>query len=171
MAKAKKEKPVVEEAKIEVHETPETITPTVEETLPIVEEPIIEVTESTVTKDDVDEWATQIKEARAVTNTEIEEDLSMEQKIVEFVDSRDGNVKLNDFLKSLFGVPQHNEPPKWLMQGNSRLLRKVIDGLVKEGKIIIENDNHLRLGQFYYTDNSPVTQHHSLNTLNIIAKK
>lgn len=165
MAKAKK---VVEEIKTEV---PETITPIVEETLPVVEEPVFEVKESTITKEDINEMTEQIKEARKQTNEEIQEELSMDQKIVQFVDSMDSDVKLNDFLKSLFPI-KSNEPPRWQLQGNSRKLRGLLEDMVNKGQIVILNNTHRRLGDCYYPDNTTgKAEHYNLNTMPIVAKK
>lgn len=100
------------------------------------------------------------------------EDLSMEKKILNFIDSREGDIKMNDFLKSLFGVPKLNEPPKWLNQGENKILRVTLDKMKKDGLINIQNDSHLLLGTFYYPDSATgKTHYHNLNTVHIVAKK
>jgi len=101
-----------------------------------------------------------------------EPELSMEQKILNFIDSRGtGKIILNDFLKSLFGVPKLNEPHVYLRQGSSRMLRATLIKLQSEGKINIENNRHMRLGQSYYSNNEPETKYYNLNTVQLVAVK
>ena len=53
------------------------------------------------------------------------EELSDEQKILNFMDTRgiSGDIRLNDFLKSLFPIPKLNEPPVWTQQNTSKYLK------------------------------------------------
>ena len=177
MAKAKKQKPV-EEQKIEVPEQPTSLTEPVTET-PIeetkVEEPVIEEkTEEVIIPETVFEKepiATAELELPSHT-IEVKGEQTMEEKIVAFLDSREGtDIKLNDFLKSLFGVPKFNEPPNWLSQGASKQLRVLLGDMQTKGLISISNNMHTKLGTFYYEGNSPVTLYHSLNTVPLVAKK
>lgn len=113
----------------------------------------------------------ETKPIKLTGNSHLE--LSMEQKIVNFIDSRDGtDIKMNDFLKSLFGTPKYNEPPQWATQSANKVLKGVLDKMVKGRMITIQNDSHLRLGSFYYPDTTTMkTEYHSLNTIQIVAKK
>lgn len=100
------------------------------------------------------------------------EDLSIGQKITNFIDSRDGDIKLNDFLKSLFPLPKNGEPPVWLQQGANRTLRGTLEGMRQRGEINILNNAHMKLGECYWPDSKTGrTEHYNLNTLPIIAKK
>ena len=99
-------------------------------------------------------------------------ELSLEEKIKVFIDSReDGDIVMNDFLKSLYGVQKYNEPPKWASQPCSKELRGVLVKMQNEGSINIQGHTHLRLGQFYYKGDSPITQYNNLNTVVLVAKK
>lgn len=134
------------------------LVPIPEKTEPVIETPIME--EKLVEPDKV------------VYTEPINDERSMEEKIVAFLDSREGSdIKLNDFLKSLFGVPKFNEPPNWLSQGASKQLRVLLGDMQTKGLISISNNMHTKLGTFYYGGNSPVTLYHSLNTVPLVAKK
>lgn len=140
------------------------------ETTEIVEEQIIEETPTSITKPVVEEIIPEpVKEEPAplVVNTE---EKSMEEKIVEFLDSREGDVKMNDFLKSLYPVPQFNHPPKYLEQGTSKYLKMILEKMQSEGKITIVNNLHRRLGEHWY-DQDGRTQRYNLSTMQIVAKK
>ena len=161
MAKSKKVKPE------------EVVEPTITEVESIVEQ---EPVPPSVTLDEVE----QVKEEVIVPQAPQEpeqtvtvEELSDEQKILNFMDTRgiSGDIRLNDFLKSLFPLPKLNEPPAWTQQNSSKYLKGLLDKMVREGKLVISGNTHLKLGQFYYHGDSPQTKHHTLNTVNIVAKK
>lgn len=171
--------PVIEKTTVE--EQPTSLTePVVEE--PIVETPIAEEevilqnvsTEFSVPKEELVIKPTE-KEGESIISLKrdiVNDERSMEQKITDFLDSREGSdIKLNDFLKSLFGVPKFNEPPNWLSQGASKQLRVLLGDMQTKGLISISNNMHTKLGTFYYDGNSPVTLYHSLNTVPLVAKK
>lgn len=100
------------------------------------------------------------------------DDRSIEEKVTEFLDSRgNGEIKMNDFLKSLYGVPKFGEPPLWSTQGVSKALRATLDKMQKDGLITIQNNNHMKLATFYYPDNTAVTNYHNLNSVQIVAIK
>jgi hypothetical protein len=179
MAKAKKVKEVIEEPKVEL--PIETIIETP------VEEPIVGDEPPSVTLDEVkqvekdvvqteevfipviEKAIEQIKEAKVVSN----EELTNEEKLLRFLESRDkGEIKLNDFLKSLYGVPKYNEPALWLKQSSSKEIRNMLDKLNKQGDYQVVNGNHLRLGAFYYPDTTTMkTEYHNLNTVPISVVK
>lgn len=100
------------------------------------------------------------------------EELTIEQKITNYLNDKEGELKINDFLKSLFGVPKFNEPAQWLLQGNSKYLRSVLESMQASGYITIKDNRHRLLGQFYYPDTATgKQQHYNLNTIEIIVKK
>lgn len=109
----------------------------------------------------------QIKEARAATNEEI----SIEQKITNYLNDKEGELRINDFLKSLFGLPKFNEPAQWLLQGNSKYLRSVLEGMQTKGDITIKDNRHRMLGQSHYEPITGKQLHHTLNTVDIVVKK
>lgn len=100
------------------------------------------------------------------------EELSMEQKIINFMEDKSGEVRLNDFLKSLFGLPKPYEPAQWLNQGANRLLRATLEKLSKDGLLTIKDNAHMKLGSFYYPDSTTgKTEYHNLNTVKVFATK
>lgn len=102
----------------------------------------------------------------------ISKNAPMDEKIKNYIKSRGtkGDIKLNDFLKSLFPLPQFNEPPVWQLQHNSRVLRNLLEDMQNKGDIFIVENRHRQLGDHYYKSDTPVTQYHTLNSLEIIAK-
>lgn len=103
----------------------------------------------------------------------IKEDLSMEEKIINFIDSREfGGIRINDFLKSLYPIQKGNTPPIWLQQAKSKELRVLLDKMQDEGKISIINNKHKLLGTHYYPDTTTMkTHYHNLNTVILEVKK
>lgn len=95
-----------------------------------------------------------------------------EERITEFLDSREGGeIKMNDFLKSLYPVPMYGVPPEYLSQGSSRYLRKVLEDLQAAGKVTVLNNAHRRLGEHYYNDGTGVAAKHNISTIQIVVKK
>lgn len=187
MAKAtkpKKEKVVLEETKVELPQEPIIETPEVVDEPPSVtldevkevEEPVIEKK-----KEEVGITATIVEEpikAEVVVEKVVYpiskplDDTPMDQKIINFVESRDGEIKMNDFLKSLYGVPKFGEPATWLSQRASKELRAILSKLSNEGFISIVSNAHMKLGTFYYPDSTTgKTAYHNLNTVSIICVK
>ena len=167
MAKAAKPK------KVKV-ENPPTITEPIEEVIEeTVEEIIPEVVIEEKEEEPVIEIPEPIKEVVIEKVVDLSVELSLEQRIINFIDSRDaGEIKMNDFLKSLFGVPKIGELPTWLNQGASRKIRQLLDDMVKNSQIIIQGNSHLRLGTFYYPDSSTgKTAYRNLSDVNIVVKK
>ena len=84
---------------------------------------------------------------------------------------KEGELRINDFLKSLFGLPKFNEPAQWLLQGNSKYLRSVLEGMQTKGDITIKDNRHRMLGQSHYEPITGKQLHHTLNTVDIVVKK
>ena len=164
--KVKETGTVVETPKEEVVETPVAETPDESTVEKAPTEPVVEETK-------VEEPVVEKKEEKPVVVTPVPEtELSMEQKILNFLEDKTGEVRMNDFLKSLFGVPMYNEPPKWANQGASKLMRSTLQNLVQNHSVSILNDLHMRLGTFYYPDSTTgKTEYHNLNTVSIIVRK
>lgn len=102
---------------------------------------------------------------------EMDTKLPFEQRIVAFLENRKTGdfIKLNDFLKFLYPQPEKNAPPLWMNQSTSKSLKVLLDKMQTAGKIIISNNQHRRLGTFFYSD-SPVTQYYNIGNLIIEAK-
>lgn len=184
MAKASKQKKIknqVEEKVEPVINQPVEITPTVEETPPpeIGDEP------PAVTLDEVKEVETpkeepvveQPKEEAIQYQTGVKptfaipDDAPMDEKIIMFLESRDGEIRMNDFLKSLFDVPKFGEPPLWMNKGENKRLSLILQDIQGKGYCTFISNSHLKLGQFYHDGEDQRTKHHNLGTVNIIAKK
>lgn len=95
------------------------------------------------------------------------EELSMKDSIVKFLQSRQGEfVKINDFIKSLYPLPKFNEPPKYLQQGETKVIKQVLLELQSAALIKIEGNMHTLLGTMYYPDTTTMkTQYHNLNSV------
>lgn len=159
MAKAVKSKKS-EETLVE-----EVVIPT--ETNPTVTEPeVLEVTPEPV-KEEVPVFVAPIVKSVTPSN-----DLSMEDNIIKFVEENPLNrFKLNEFLKSAYGVQKWNEPPKWEAQIEGKLLGQLLDKLQKQGYFTIESGKHLLLGKPYYTVPDQRQLHYTLNNVEIFVKK
>lgn len=181
---AKSTKPKAEKQKKETALTEPVIEETKQEE--VITEPNIEVNEEvsdnsdTIIEEKVDtpepvfEETPMVSEKIEVVNSNVSvlgAELTMEEKIVNFIENRNGEIKLNDFLKSLYGVPKFNEPPVFLRQGVNRQLRAILDNMQKSGLINIEGNRHLRLGNAYYENSDPKTKYHNLNTVPLVVKK
>lgn len=100
------------------------------------------------------------------------EELSMGERILNFIDSRnDGEIKLNDFLKSLYPLPKLGEPALYLRQDKAKELKGALTGLEKGGKVTFVGNGHTKLGKFYYEGNDTVTKYHNILTTQIVVKK
>lgn len=111
-----------------------------------------------------------VKPVEQPTPVVISDDLTMEQKLVKFLESRPGGfVKVNDFLKSLFPPPKiMNQPPEWTKQGASKRLRVMLDNMQSHGLLRVKDNRHSRLGTNYYPDDTTMkAEYHNLNTVTI----
>ncbi len=63
-----------------------------------------------------------------------------------------GEIKMNDFLKSLFQIQAFPELPIWANQTSSKEIRILLDKMQSEGKLEVLNNTHIRLGKVYYPD-------------------
>lgn len=149
-----KVEPIAEVKAVEVEKVIEPLTPVVEE----VEKPII-----------VEEVKAEV--AQPIIASQDESELTIEEKIVKFVNSRDGEIKLNSFLKSLYPRPAFNEPEIYLRQGESKAIKQTIQKLIDRNEFAVKGDTHKLLGSFYYTDGDTKTKYHNINTLDIIVNK
>lgn len=113
-----------------------------------------------------------LDKGKVYTKSTTDEELSMEQRIINFIETRSGEIRLNEFLKSLFPIPTNGEPSQCLQQGTSRMLRSLLEDMQAKSQIVISENRHRLLGQSYYPDSSTGKQeHYNLNTLILTVKK
>lgn len=190
MAKSTKPKKIKEQ----VEEKVEPVIEQPEEQIPIVEEtPIPEIGEEppSTTLDEVKEAEVpkeeEAEEPKGIVYTKNEDyekvynfshgkleevqDVPMDEKIIKFLESREGEIRMNDFLKSLFDVPKFGEPPLWMNKGENKRLSLILQDIQGKGYCTFISNSHLKLGQFYHDGEDQRTKHHNLGTVNIIAKK
>jgi len=177
MAKATRTKKVdvVEEPQVaQMAQTPDSLAEIVE-TPKIGDEPPSVTLEEVKEVEKVEEKKSEVPEPIKVVepiNTVFDDNLTIEQKIENFLEGKNGFVRANDFLKSVFGIPKFNEPPKWLNQGSSKLLKKTLDSMVANKTIVVQDNKHRLLGQPYYPDSTTgKQQHRNLNNVEIYLKK
>jgi len=98
--------------------------------------------------------------------------IPIEDKIVSFLRSRDTNgfVVLNEFLKTLYPAPLLGAPPEWAKQIASKKLKNTLNAMHEKGEIFINNEQHKKLGTFFYEKDNPVTQYYNIGNLQIEAK-
>lgn len=181
--KTKKEKtviePIIEETKIE---TPiesvieKEVKPDIGDTPPSVTlDEVKEVKEPESAKPIISEIAplyTPEQAKEIVEKWEGKQELSNEQKILNYIEDKSGEIRLNEFLKSLFPMPKNGEPFQWLQQGISRTLRGMLETMQANNQLTIVDNKHRLLGQSYYPDSTTgKQQHHNLNTVIISVKK
>lgn len=141
--------PIIEETKELIIEQPK-------EVEPVIDTPVIE--------------EAKVEEPKAIET--VTEDLSIEQKILDFIKSReDGVIRMNEFLKSLYGIPKVNEPATWLQKGESKSLRYTLEKMQADGLIKMANDNYKQLGQFYHAGEQQETKHYNLSDTEILVQK
>lgn len=97
-------------------------------------------------------------------------ELSIEDRIINFLEGKKDYVKMNDFLKSLYPIPTMQNPAAWMQQATSKTLRGLLDSMVKEGALTIAGDTHLQLGKPYYHGDDQRQAHYNLSSLEIWAK-
>ena len=94
---------------------------------------------------------------------------TLEDKILDFVESRTTpEVRLNEFLKSLYGVPQGGKQ-KHEHITELRYLRSVLAGL--DGKLSFTSRQFLTLGNTRYEGVEMKAKKITLNDINIVVKK
>lgn len=148
----------------------------------IIEQPKLGDTPSSVTLDEVkqvkEEPVVELKIPETVTidNVPIKVevvDISMEQQVINFIESRsEGEIKMNDFLKSLFGVAKVGEPPLWQNQGATKQIKVLLDKLHNAGEIEVCGNAHLKLGTTYYPDTTTMrAAQYDLGSVPVFCKK
>lgn len=137
-----------------------------------VEQPVIDIVQEEIKNEPVEEVNPIIPIVIKKVEEPIVENLSFEDRIVKFLESRNGGfVKVNDFLKSLYPLVKFNEPALYLNQGESKKLRVLLSAMQSNGKLQILNNQHLKLGAFHYPDPTTMkTEYYNLSNVSIEAK-
>lgn len=159
MAKAKKETSNIAETDIPQPESQAESNRTVAEATTDV--PIVE-------PEKIKEPVVEVKEPSKM----IDPKASHEDRIMSFLESRGNStfVRLNDFLKSLYPLPQPNQKPEWVQQHVAKALKGTLSKLATSGQIIFKDDSYLQLGKNYYHDGNPETKYRDLSSVLIEAK-
>lgn len=113
------------------------------------------------------------KEEKPQYKPELDPKKSKEERILAFIEAKgDGEwVKLNDFLKCLYPMPNISQPAMWLSKGENKTLGGLLNRMVLDDKISIQGGNHLKLGRPFFAPNSPIAEFYSISNTPILAKK
>ena len=97
-------------------------------------------------------------------------EVPMEEAILTFVESRNTpEVRLNEFLKSLYGLPQAGAKQKHEHITELRYLRSILASL--DGKLTFTSRQFLTLGNTKYEGVEMKAKKITLNDINIVVKK
>lgn len=99
-------------------------------------------------------------------------ELTDEEKLLNFIAGSVSNpVDIIPLLRSLYPMPNFQQPAAYLNNGESKKIKGLLDKMIKEGKLLLTDNTYLRLGSFYHDGEQQVTKHHNINTLKIFANK
>jgi len=115
--------------------------------------------------------APEIKEEKAATPAivapappkilpEMDPTKSHRERIVAYLSSRKGTVRLNDFLKSLYGIPQPGHPVPYTSQPVMKKLKHDLKALQEKGSVKFANDSFERLGKAHFPDQNSGKTHY-----------
>jgi len=104
--------------------------------------------------------------AAPVYNAAMDPKKSHKERILAFLDGKSGFVKLNDFLKSLFGLPTPGVPPVYTQQAVMKKLKLDLLELEAERKVVFKDEHFKRLGKHHFPDQSTGRTHY-FNITNI----
>lgn len=148
--------------------------------VPIIEQPkaedvppLVTLDETKQVKDDFFDGKELVSKIEINVDEPIKEELPMDEKIKNFIESRPiGEIKMNDFLKSLFGVAKLGEPPLWQNQGATKQIKAVLDKLHNAGEIEVCGNAYMKLGMTYYPDTETMrAAQYDLGSVPIFCKK
>lgn len=93
--------------------------------------------------------------------------------ILDFINTREGvkNIKLNDFIKSLYPAPSRNAPAEYLLQTESKRIKYILSELQNNKLISMSTSNYMNLGAPYYEGEQQYLRHWNINNVEIIAQK
>lgn len=143
-------------------------TPVTESEVETVPETVIEEKAEVTTESIINPVVEEKPKVAAV----VKDERTIEEKILDFVESRGnvGEIKMNDFLKSLYPILP-NTPPDYLQLGKSKELKKTLTDMQAAGNILIVNNAHLKLGQPYHEGVQQESKNHTILTVPISVKK
>jgi hypothetical protein len=102
----------------------------------------------------------------------LEDNLGIEEKILKFIESRTGGeIRMNEFLKSLYGISAIGQAPKHANKTALRSMRKILSDMQRDGKILITDNKFLKLGATFYKGEEQVAEKYNLDNINISVKK
>ena len=113
--------------------------------------------------------APEIKEEKAAPTAivappkllpEMDPTKSHQERIVAYLSSRKGTVRLNDFLKSLYGIPQPGHPVPYTSQPVMKKLKHDLKALQEKGSVKFANDSFERLGKAHFPDQNSGKTHY-----------
>lgn len=134
----------------------------------IKDTPVLEIEEKEAVEEEKNEVVEVVKEKQQVETAE----LSNEEKIISFIENAVGSeVKLNDFIKSLYPLPTFTNPAIYLNQGESRKIRAMVSDMVAKGQIFLKDNRYLQLGSGYYEGTEQKLKHYNITNVEIIVKK
>lgn len=108
----------------------------------------------------------------ATNKIKVQEELTPEEKIMKYVEeAHSDTVDLVPVLRSLYPMPTFAEPAGYLLQNESKKIKFLLECMVKGGKLKLLDDTYLLLGKPYWKDGGANTQHHTINSLKIMAVK
>ena len=178
-AETKKVEPVIEKPQVaQMAQTPDSLaeiveSPKIEEVVKkVIPEPEKEV-EVTLQPEVIEAIVNDTTAPIKLTDNSHLGDLPMDEKIKNFIESREaGEIKMNDFLKSLFGVAKFGEPPLWQNQGATKQIKNILEKLHNAGDIEVCGNAHMKLGMTYYPDTTTMrAAQYDLSTVPIYVKK
>lgn len=152
--------------KIETEKVETIIEETIQPKVELVVEKKVENSETTTVIEEV-----KVEIAPPIIEIQEESELSIEDKILNFVNSRQGEIKLNPFIKSLYPKQNFNEPEIYLRQGESKSIKHTIQKLIDRNEFKVKDNTHKLLGAFYYNDTEQKTKYNNINNIEIIAEK
>ena len=154
--------------KVEEEVTP-LVTPTEQVSEPVEE---IEEEQPLVVEEPKPEQKVEVVMPQPAVKAKEPEEVPVEERIMKYIESRmGGEVKLNDFIKSLYPMPTVGNPPAYLSQGESKKLKAILTGMVGSGLLRIKGNAHLLLGQFYHEPVDQRTCHRSIKDVDLFVEK
>ena len=119
----------------------------------------------------------KIIETSEIKNVEVKKETNtkpttIDERILSFLRSRNSNdfTEINEFVKTLYPSPVLGANPAWMSQGISKKIRTILENMQEKGEIVIQNDQHKKLGTFFYIKENPITQYYNIGKVAIKAK-
>jgi len=112
----------------------------------------------------------KVEEVVMVVEAEIIKEVA-KPLIVNFVNGKEGQeFRINEFIKSLYGIVKANEKPKYQDKQESRCIRSVLLKLQADG-LVFKDNQFTKLGATYYQGEEQLAKQFSIDNINILVKK